>query len=369
MRGHKIILILLLAGAAAAPQAGYAQFSPRALLGALTSPLRGVLGRLGHRRGYHPRAGQEAHPSQLPSSQQFGDVGPVGWSSAYEDVLGYTFWPGRYVQPMRAHGFDVIADALMNQGRGTEVARATTGSAVESDSNGNAAASCGDGNTQVDWPTSQIDQDNKLDDAQRTALDKLHTAINDSVKAIKAGCTNLRALAPLDRLKATLQRLWAVRDAGVYIRGPLKDFYDSLSKEQKAGYEWQQKQPEPRANANRKPDNGAMAGAMARQYQACAAPSAQASERLLRAIEQEVQPTKAQDQAVQDLRKSAGDMAKLLTAPCAQKIPDNPPARLDAANDQLSNLSYAATSMEIALDGLYAQLDDAQKARFDSLGR
>jgi len=44
-------------------------------------------------------------------------------------------------------------------------------------------------------------------------------------------------------------------------------------------------------------------------------------------------------------------------------------ARLDAANDHLSNLSYAATSMEIALDGFYAQLDDGQKAKFDSLGR
>jgi hypothetical protein len=41
-------------------------------------------------------------------------------------------------------------------------------------------------------------------------------------------------------------------------------------------------------------------------------------------------------------------------------------ARLDSANNQLLSASYAATSLEIALYGFYAQLDDNQKARFDS---
>jgi hypothetical protein len=62
-------------------------------------------------------------------------------------------------------------------------------------------------------------------------------------------------------------------------------------------------------------------------------------------------------------------MAKLLTASCAQSIPVDPIARLDSANDQLTAISYAATSVEIALDGFYAQLDEAQKDKFDSIGR
>jgi hypothetical protein len=32
-------------------------------------------------------------------------------------------------------------------------------------------------------------------------------------------------------------------------------------------------------------------------------------------------------------------------------------------------MNYAATSMEIAVNGFYAQLDEQQKAKFNSLGR
>ncbi len=368
MRGQKILFIVLLAAATALPQAAQAQFSPRGIIGALTHPLRSMLGRFGHfPRGHRPGAEREAHQAGSPSAQ-FGDAGPAGWPSAYQDIIGFTFWPERYAGPVRAHGLDVVADALMSVGHGPEVARNTTGAAVQNDSNGNDAEACGQpSGAQIEWPASQIELDGKLDDAQRAALGKLQTAVSEAIKTIKTGCRDLHALPPLDRLKATLQELWAVRDAGIYVRAPLKAFYDSLNDQQKNDFDW--KQPDDRAKPNAKPDNGAMNGAMAKQYQACAAPSLGASERLLRQIEQEVQPRKEQDQAMQDLRKTVSDMAKLATAPCAQPIPESPLARLDAANDQLSNLSYAATSIEIALDGLYAQLDDGQKAKFDSLGR
>lgn len=367
MRGQKILLIVLLAGATALPNAAQAQFSPRGIIGAVTHPLREMFGRFGHfrgRRSHEARPAQEAH-SATSATTQFGDTGPIGWSSAYEDVLGFTFWPGRYVEHMRGHGFDIIAAALTSPGRGPDLARNTTGTAVQSDSNGNVVqGDCGAAaSAQIEWPTSQIEQDSKLDDTQRAALDRLRLAVAESVKTIHAGCRDLHTLPPLDRLKATIQELWAVRDGGIYIRAPLKAFYESLRNDQKAAFAW--KQPAGHAAQNATPDNGAMA----KQYQACAAPSQEASERLLRQIEQEVHPSKEQDQTMQDLRKTTGDMAKLLTAPCAQPIAENPLARLDAANDQLSNLSYAATSMEIALDGFYAQLNDGQKAKFDSLSR
>lgn len=366
MRARKIVLIMLLAAATALPEAAQAQFSPRGIIGALTHPLRSMLGRFGHfPRGHRPRAEPEAHQASSPSAQ-FGDVGPTGWPSAYQDVIGFTFWPERYAGQVRAHGFDVVADALTSVGRGPEVARNTTGAAVQNDSNGNAANDCGaPASAQIEWPASQIGEDGKLDDAQRAALDKLQSAVSEATKTIKAGgCRDQRSLPPLDRLKATLQKLWAVRDAGIYVRAPLKSFYDKLNDQQKKEFAW--KQPDDaRAKPNAKLDNGAMA----KQYQDCAAPAQEASERLLRQIEQEVQPREKQDQAMQDLRNTVSDMAKLTSAPCGQPIQPDPVARLDAANDQLSNLSYAATSMEIALDGFYAQLDDGQKAKFDSLGR
>src|SRR5215831_13468043 len=184
MRGRKTLLILLLAAAAALPQASQAQFSPRGIIGTFTQPLRSMFGHFGHfPRRHRPHDEQEARQATTPSAR-FGDVGPSGWASAYEDIVGFTFWPGRYAGQIRAHGFDVVAAAFMSPGRGPDVARnATTGAAVQSDSNGNAADSCGPPPaTRVEWPGSQIEQDEKLDDAQRAALGKLQTAVNEAIK-------------------------------------------------------------------------------------------------------------------------------------------------------------------------------------------
>ena len=81
-----------------------------------------------------------------------------------------------------------------------------------------------------------------------------------------------------------------------------------------------------------------------KQYEACAAVSLDASERMLRQIDQDVRPTQQQSAASEGLRKATGDMAKLVTASCCRPIPADPIARLDAAADQLTTISYAATT-------------------------
>ena len=364
MRGHKLLLFVFLAAATGLPGAAQAQFSPRGLMGMVTRPFGALLGRFGHfphRHSSHMSA--ESRSPAAPPRPQLGSVGPPAWRSAYEDVLGYTFWPGEYAQQVRTHGFDAVAAAIIGAARGREPARvATTGAAVPSDSNSTPACDQGT-DAQVNWPVSQIEQMARLDGAQREALGRLQTALAESIKNIKAGCGDGSSLAPLDRLTASLEELWAVRDSGIYIRAPLKAFYDSLSDAQKAGFEW--KQPQGNSAQNSKAaDSG-----MARQYQACAAPSLESSELMLKEIEEKVRPSKQQAASMQALRKTSAEMAKLLTASCAQPIPADPVARLDSANNQLSSMSYAATSLEIALDGFYAQLDHDQKARFDSLGR
>jgi hypothetical protein len=62
-------------------------------------------------------------------------------------------------------------------------------------------------------------------------------------------------------------------------------------------------------------------------------------------------------------------MAKLLIASCAQPVPADPMARLDSADDQLTAMNYAATTVQVAFDDFYGKLDNEQKARFDSLSR
>jgi LTXXQ motif family protein len=373
MRGHKILLIALLAATTALPEAAHAQFSPRGVVGTVTMPLRAMLGRFGHfprsRRSHmgQERMGQErmAQDMRRPDqpAAQLGDVGPIGWPSAYEDVLGFTFWPGRYVGQVRAHGFDVITAAMTGAARGPELARtATTGAAVQSDSNVSSVSACNENaDVRADWPASQIEQFTQLNSVQRDALGKLQAALAESVKTIKAACRDVSALPPTERIKASVQELWAVRDAGIYVRAPLKAFDETLTDAQKAGFAWKQPADNPRQAGK------AASSGMARQYQACATPGLAASERLLGQIEQDVRPSNEQAASMQALRKTSSDMAKLLTAPCAQPIPADPVARLDAANDQLASMSFAATSMEIALDSFSAQLGAEQKTKFDSL--
>ena len=362
MRGHKILLIASLAVAMGLPDAANAQFSPRGLVGAVTRHFREMLGHLGHfPRFHHSHMAQE---SRVPAAQlQLGNVGMAARPTADEDVLGFTFWPGDYAGQVRAHGFDVIAAAIIGALAETRTyAGRYHGLLAQSDSNGTEACDQG-ADEQVTWPMSQIEQTEKLNDAQRAALGKLRTALAKSIKTIRASCGDVGPLPSLDRVKATLQELWAVRDAGIFVRAQLKAFYDLLNR-----------YPEERllrGSSQRKIRQGGKAAdsGLARQYQACASPGMESWERMLKEIEEKVRPSRQQTASLEALRKTSADMAKLLTASCAKPIPADPLARLDAANDQLSNMSFAATSVELALNGFYAQLDDEQKAKFDLLGR
>jgi putative IMPACT (imprinted ancient) family translation regulator len=83
----------------------------------------------------------------------------------------------------------------------------------------------------------------------------------------------------------------------------------------------------------------------------------------------QVRPNKNQAASLENLHKVSSDMAKLLMASCAQPIPNDLLARLDAADDQLTAMNYAATTVQIAFNEFYSKLDNAQKARFDAASR
>ena len=90
---------------------------------------------------------------------------------------------------------------------------------------------------------------------------------------------------------------------------------------------------------------------------------------MIKQIELRVRPNKDQAANLENLHKVSSDMAKLLMASCAQPIPSDPLARLDAAADQLTAMNYAATAVQIAFNDFYSKLDTAQKARIDSASR
>ena len=146
------------------------------------------------------------------------------------------------------------------------------------------------------------------------------------------------------------------------MREPLRNFSATLTDSQKSSFVSQpQKIPASDSNTSNEEMN--------KMYQACAAQNAERAERLIKEIEMRVRPDKDQAQSFENFHKVSSDMAKMLIASCAQPIPADPIARLDAATDQLTAINYAATTVQIAFDDFYLKLKNDQKTRFDSLAR
>jgi hypothetical protein len=371
MRGHTVLFITILAAIALLPDIGYAQLSPQGVIGGITRPFRQILGhfpRARHHRAGGARAVAAAPSSETPSiGPRLGWVGPPAWPNAYEDLVGFTFWPDDYAPRLRGRGFDVIADTITGRFDLPRSARtsSTTGAAVRTDADNEpsldrcSAPSGADSN----WPATRIEQMLQLSDAQHAALDKLQMAAAQSVKNVKADCAAMGVLAPPDRLRALVQTLWTVRDAGISMREPLKNFYDALTTAQKNSFASLQPQ------SNLPPDPKAASNGMNKQYQACASQNVEKAERLIKTIEMRIRPDKNQAQSLENLHKASTDMAKLMIASCAQPIPADPMARLDSANDQLTAMNYAASTVQIAFGDFYSRLNNGQKTRLDSLVR
>jgi hypothetical protein len=362
MRTRGLIVLGVLSAALALPPAAQAQFSPQGIIGAATAPLRYMLGPLGHlpyvRRH---RAVPEAH-SRAPAAAavtRLSRLGPPAWPEAYEDLIGYVFWPGEY-QPVRDRGFDVIADTITGSFPAEAAAprvATTTGAADDIDV-------CGATDATNDWPKSRLEQAPQLSGPEQEALASLQSAVVQSTKNAASDCRNPPSASPSDRLAALVQALWAVRDAGLFMRGPLRAFTESLTPARRAAFAGPAddgaKSDGEKSDAAKAADNAA---------QACAAQNVGEAEQMVRLIEQRTRPDKEQAARLESLHKASTNMAKLLIRGCAQPAPATPQARLDAAADQLTTLNYAATAVQIAFDVFYTRLDDRQKARLAKAGR
>jgi hypothetical protein len=357
-------------GALSPDEGAQAQLSPQGILGGITQPFRQMFGRFGHfPRHYRHRAEARGAAAASPSEPsattgpRLGSAGAPAWPTAYEDVLGFAFWPDDYAFRLRGRGFDVIADTITGRFDMPRVSArtATTGTAAtDAPPNG-----CGGeplSSSQESWPTGRIQQILQLSNAQQDALEKLQANVTQSANSLRADC-QAGATNPSDRMRTLVQRLWAVRDAGISAHAPLKSFYDSLTDTQKNSFI--SRQPV----GNRPSDQKAADSGMNRQYQACAAQNVERAERLIKEIEMRIRPNKDQAASLENLHKTSSDMAKLLVASCAQPIPTDPLARLDAGADRLTTLNYAATTVQITFDDFYSKLSNDQKARFESLAR
>jgi LTXXQ motif family protein len=372
MHGRTILLIATLSVTILLPDAGRAQLSPQGVIGGITRPFRQMLGHFGHfPRARHHRAvaAESRAAAPIPSNEtsasagsRLGWVGPPAWPSAYEDMLGFTFWPDDYASRLRGRDFDVIADTITGRFDlpRSSARTATTGAAVRNDAdNETSVERCGDtSSTESNWPALRIQQILQLSDAQHAALEKFELAAAESVQKIRDDCR--LPGAPPDRLRALVQTLWTLRDAGISVRKPVKNFYDALTNTQKNAFASQQ--PQRGSHADPKTADNVMN----KQYQACTSQNAEKAERLIKDIEMRVRPNKGQVASLENLHKVSADMAKLLIASCAEPISADPMARLDAADDQLTAMNYAATTVQIAFDDFYLKLNNVQRTRFES---
>jgi hypothetical protein len=90
--------------------------------------------------------------------------------------------------------------------------------------------------TRASAPTAQIEQALRLSAEQQTALNALNSATEKAAQLLAANCSTDETLTPPGRLAAMDQRLDAMLQALDIVQPALKQFYASLSDEQKAHF-------------------------------------------------------------------------------------------------------------------------------------
>jgi hypothetical protein len=305
----------------------------------------------------------EAPPTTATTTNQqsqrgqnrLGLAGPLAWPTAFEDVIGFTLWPGEYGERLRGHGIGDVMSAVMVSSKDL-MARVRGGVAMTQGSKDDANTSgnvCNIDPAAEQWPVSQIEQSLQLNDKQRDALKGLKIAFSEAAANVKAACRDEASIAPVERLRAMQGTLWAIHDAVQGLRAPLAKFYDTLTDEQRQKFA---------APASAQTDPRSMSpGQIARL---CGAPPA--TGRQAQQAEQQLNLNKTERASLDAFQKKAGEMGQFLMASCLKPVASTPVERIDAAADRLTAVIFAASSVSLALNDFYNQLNEEQKSKFNA---
>jgi LTXXQ motif family protein len=341
-------------------------------------------GRFGGDRFGHNRFGDGRFGHNRFGFDRFGGgfggwVGPVFWPYAYDDIscdifwgfggygCGAPYWSLAYGDPFWDYGYGDIYSGLFSPFAFADLApylpdgsngvrHARSKGAVPATSA--VAQMCGDDTKEVaGWPIERVQQLVSPDDQQRMALDDLSNASVKAAQIIKSGCPTSAAFTPTGRLAAMEQRVEAMAQAVETVRGPLETFYGSLSDEQKAKF-----------NAANQPPAQEKKGRPHGVAQSCTAVNASTQWPEGR-IEAALRPSEEQEAKIKALQNAAAQAAEQLAASCPSEMPTTPPARLAAISKRLDVMLSAVKSVRTAVDSLYADLNDEQKAQFNKIGQ
>ena len=313
----------------------------------------------------------------------YGWVGPLFWPFAYYDLSDYAMWgydPSLwdygygdiYAGIFAPYGYDDLAGYLpyadysgysgyagssgySRSGYSRYASRpASGGTAPPSNEPNELAQMCGDDSQDIaGLPIDRIQQALNPDDEQRKALDDLANASVKAAQAIRAACPAQVASTAPGRLAAMQTRLEAMISAVRIVQPPLDHFYGLLNDEQKARLT-------SLGEDQRKSRNQGVLSQGCGNGRATDWPAAE--------IEQRVRPTDAQRASLDNLKNASARAADLLKGTCEPNEALTPPARLAAAGRRLDAMLEAVETVKSALDSLYTELSDEQKAQFESIG-
>jgi LTXXQ motif family protein len=306
----------------------------------------------------------------------FGFVGPLFWPYAYSDIYcdifwgywGYgcadPYWSYAYGDPFWDYGYAGIYGGLFSPFASNDLtAYLPTGRSGKRLARSKVTPSealaemCGDDTKEVaGWPIDRIRQLVSADEQQGKALDDLADASVKAAQIIKTACPTSAAVTPTGRLAAMQQRIESMEQAVDAVRRPLETFYGSLTDEQKAKFNSANQTPAPR--------NGRQRGLA----QSCAASNTSTQWPEAR-IETAVQPNDSQQAKLKALESAATKAAEQLAASCPSELPTTPPARLAAVTKRLEVMLGGVKNVRAALDDLYGDLSDEQKAQFNKIGQ
>src|SRR5882724_5908852 len=309
----------------------------------------------------------------------YGWVGPLFWPFAFYDIYDYAFWGydpsfwgygygDIYAGIFAPYGYDDLIGYLPSGGRYyAGGARGSNASLAANAPPDELSQMCGEDSREIaGLPIDRVQEAIQPNDEQRKALDDLANASLKAAQSIKAACPMQVALTAPGRLAAMQTRLEAMISAVNMVQPPLDRFYGLLNDEQKArlnalGQEQQQ--------AGRR-SGRATRNADTSLAQACGSEQAGVLQWPDAEIEARVHPTEAQRASLANLKDASAKAAEMLKASCE---PDSasaltPPARLAAIGRRLDAMLKAVETVRSALDDLYGELTDEQKAQFEAIG-
>jgi len=187
---------------------------------------------------------------------------------------------------------------------------------------------------------------------QTRLLQRLGGALGAAAGYLAKTCPNEIPAQPTARLKLMGSQVEELTMAVDMVRQPLQDFEQSLNDEQKARFA---AMIEASAATDRHGSDTAVGS--------CGG-SLVAIDRSIEQIDQSVQPTEAQRDA---LRQGLGKAATDLEAHCPTSIPPTALGRLEAIQARLDSTWRAALSIQVTLADFETKLSDEQKGRFDSM--